>query len=94
MKKLVFSAVLGAFGAAAFLHPPSAWANGPIPVVDESSSICNSLSLVAAGYSDYNNIQISMLQLSYDASRGEAVSAIQSAALSYCPEYSSYAPKK
>ena len=94
MKKLVFSTVFGALGAAAFLHPPAALANGPIPVVDEASSICNSLSLVAAGYSDYNNIQISMLQLSYDASRGEAVAAIESAAISYCPEYKSSVPKR
>ena len=71
---------------------PVASANGPIPVVDESASICNTLSLVASGYKEWNNIEISMLQAVYDATRGEAVYAMQSAAESFCPEYASYAP--
>ena len=92
MKLLAISAVVGALGAAAFLHAPSAFANGPIPVVDESASICNSLSLVDSGYKDFGNMQIQSLQLMYDASRAEAVAAIESAAISYCPEYKSSVP--
>lgn len=92
MKKLALSAVLGALGAAAFLYAPDAHANGPIPVVDESASICNTLSLVASGYKEWNNIEISMLQNMYSASRGEAVAAMESAAISFCPEYTSYVP--
>lgn len=87
-------AVSVAIGALAFLNAPSASANGPIPVVDEAANICNSLSLVDSGYKDFGNMQISMLQLSYDASRGEAVEAIRSAAVSFCPEYISSVPAR
>ncbi|UOW93130.1 hypothetical protein SEA_NOSHOW_63 [Mycobacterium phage NoShow] len=92
MKLLALSATVGALGAAAFLHAPSASANGPIPVVDESASICNTLSLVDAGYTEWNNIEISMLQSMYDATRGEAVYAMQAAAESFCPEYAHVVP--
>lgn len=92
MKKLILTALAGVGIALALA--PTASANGPIPVVDESASICNTLSLVHSGYTEWNNIEISMLQLSYDASRGQAVAAMRSAAISYCPQYLSSVPSK
>lgn len=90
MKKVLLATVLA--GAAIALAPAAVADGGPIPVVDESASICNTLSLVHSGYSEWNNIEISMLQMQYDASRGEAVAAMYSAAISYCPEYKSSVP--
>jgi hypothetical protein len=63
-------------------------------VEDESASICNSLSLAADKYGDSSwvTLQISMLQLSQDIGRREAVAGIHQAATQYCPEYIAYTP--
>ena len=87
MKKIVTILALGISG---LIFAPSAQAS--TWVEDESAAICNTLSLVDAGYSDWNNIQISLLQLTYDVSRSEAVAGMREAAVSYCPEYVSSVP--
>lgn len=65
----------------------------PAWVEDEAASICNGLSLESEGY-DWLNITISMLQLSQDIGRAEAVSGIRAAAAGYCPQYLSVVPSR
>ena len=61
-------------------------------VEDESASICSSLHLQAGGYGDWITSEISMLQLSHDIGRAEAVAGIRQAATGYCPQNLSAVP--
>ena len=92
MNKISIAITTALAGVGIALAPIAAADGGPIPVVDESASICNTLSLIDAGYPEWGNIEVSTLQMQYDVSRGVAVAAIESAAISFCPEYLSSVP--
>lgn len=86
------TAVVGLAVAAGVLAAPAqaeySW------VGDESAGICNAMSLVHSGYSDWASIEISSLQLTQNISRSEAVAGIRQAASGYCPEYLSVVPAR
>jgi hypothetical protein len=83
MKKLFAVVAIGA--AAITLAAPANAA--PSWTEDESASICNYLSLqTSVPSTDWVSLNISMLQLQYDATRAEAVAGIRAAAVGYCPK--------
>jgi hypothetical protein len=89
---IVFGVIAGVAGSA-LLNPASAHAEYSW-VADESAAICNSLSLVNSGYSDFGTTEILRLQLVQDVGRAEAVTGIRQAATSYCPQYLSAVPAR
>ncbi|UTQ77875.1 hypothetical protein [Mycolicibacterium phage Kashi_SSH1] len=91
MKTTLALAVLGT--AVTLALAPVAQA-APAWVEDESANICNSLNLASTYDRSWVTTQISLLQLSHDIGRAEAVAGIRAAAIEYCPEYLSVVPAK
>ena len=93
MKKLLTTVLAGGAAAVALLGAGTASADYSW-VADESAGICSSLSLQKSGWGDWVTTEISMLQLTQDIGRAEAVAGIRQAAVSYCPQHLSAVPAR